>query len=153
MSIAMVFGAWFACAPAHAAGSSVEACIKAARPATAAQERCIGKMSSACIGPDEGARSDGDVIGCLDGEQAQWDRLLNAAYQAMMKGLEPEQQTKLRDMQRSWIETRKKTCDFYYDYFQGSMAYPMIANCMNRETARRAIYLRGFANDIADRIK
>jgi uncharacterized protein YecT (DUF1311 family) len=54
-------------------------------------------------------------------------------------------------MQRSWIHTRDLTCTFWYDYFQGTMANPMIAYCNNRETARRAIFLRVFATDIADR--
>ena len=47
--------------------------------------------------------------------------------------------------------TRDLTCTFWYDYFQGTMANPMIAYCNNRETARRAILLRVFAVDIADR--
>jgi uncharacterized protein YecT (DUF1311 family) len=56
--------------------------------------------------------------------------------------LEPDQQAKLREMQRSWINTRDLTCAFWYDYFQGTMANPMIAYCNNRETARHAIFLR-----------
>jgi hypothetical protein len=31
------------------------------------------------------------------------------------------------------------------------MAYPMIAACNNRETARRAIYLRVFVDDLSHR--
>jgi uncharacterized protein YecT (DUF1311 family) len=69
----------------------------------------------------------------------------------MMAALEPDQQAKLREMQRSWIVTRDLTCAFWYDYFQGTMANPMIAYCNNRETARRAIFLRVFAADIAER--
>ena len=42
----------------------------------------------------------------------------------------------------SRIHTRDLTCAFWYDYFQGTMANPMIAYCNNRETARRAIFLR-----------
>jgi uncharacterized protein YecT (DUF1311 family) len=56
-------------------------------------------------------------------------------------------------MQRSWLDSRKHTCDFYYDYFQGSMANPMMANCGNRETARRAVFLMGFAEDVAHSVK
>lgn len=139
-------------APVAAAGRaspSVEACVKAAGNNARALEGCIGKVSAACIGPDEASKPSHAIRACFDTEQGQWDGLLNAAYQALQKGLDPEQQVKLRDMQRSWIETRTKTCDFYYDYFQGTMANPMIANCLNRETARRAIFLRGFAEDMA----
>jgi hypothetical protein len=48
---------------------------------------------------------------------------------------------------------RKRTCAFYYDYFQGRMANPMTANCENRETARRAVVLMGFAEDASHRVK
>ena len=40
-----------------------------------------------------------------------------------------------------------KSGGFIYDYFEGSMANPMIAACQNRETGRRALFLRGFADD------
>ena len=53
----------------------------------------------------------------------------------MINTLDPDQQAKLREMQRSWIHTRDLTCAFWYDYFQGTMANPMIAYCNNRETA------------------
>jgi uncharacterized protein YecT (DUF1311 family) len=68
-----------------------------------------------------------------------------------MDALEPEQTEKLRDMQRAWIHVRDLTCTFWYDYFQGTMANPMIASCQNREAARRAIYLQTFAIDVAQR--
>lgn len=108
-------------------------------------------MSNSCIGPDEGSKPDSAVISCLNDEQQQWDKVLNASFRALMQGLDPEQQQKLRDMQRSWIDTRERTRAFYYDYFDGSMANPMIANCLNRETARRAVFLKGLANDLAQR--
>jgi uncharacterized protein YecT (DUF1311 family) len=65
-------------------------------------------------------------------------------------GIDENQKVKLRDMQRAWIDSRERTCAFYYDYFQGTMANTMIVNCENRETARRAIFLTGFADDVQD---
>lgn len=56
-------------------------------------------------------------------------------------------QGKMREMQRARITSRDKSCGFIYDYFEGSMANPMIAACQNRETGRRALFLRGFADD------
>jgi uncharacterized protein YecT (DUF1311 family) len=100
---------------------------------------------------DEAGASDRLKIDCLDRERLVWDRIVNDSYKAMMAALDPEQQVKLREMQRSWIQTRDLTCMFWSDYFQGTMANPMIASCTNRETARRAILLRIFADDIADR--
>ena len=61
--------------------------------------------------------------------------------------LDDKQQIKLRDMQRAWIASRDKTCAFYWDYFQGSMANPMLAECVSRQTARGALFLLGFLNE------
>ena len=54
-------------------------------------------------------------------------------------------------MQLAWIASRDKTCAFYWDYFQGSMAMPMSIGCDNRETARRALFLLGFLDDAEGR--
>ena len=151
-SFVVILVAVLTSATAHAqkAKPSVEACLAAskARPNT---DACIGVTSNPCIGPDEGAKRDSEVIACLADEQQHWDKVLNASFQALLKGLEPEQQTKLHEMQRIWLQSRAATCGFYYDYFDGTMANPMIANCQNRETARRAIFLKGFADDLAQR--
>jgi uncharacterized protein YecT (DUF1311 family) len=112
---------------------------------------CLMTVAKPCMGGDEAAAVDRRKIECLDRERLVWDKIVNDSYKTMMNALDPDQQTKLREMQRSWIHTRDLTCAFWYDYFQGTMANPMIAYCNNRETARRAIYLKVFATDIADR--
>jgi uncharacterized protein YecT (DUF1311 family) len=112
---------------------------------------CLMTIAKPCMGGDEAAAADRRKMDCLDRERLVWDKIVNDSYKVMMNALDPDQQTKLREMQRSWFHTRDLTCAFWYDYFQGTMANPMIAYCNNRETARRAIYLRVFATDIADR--
>jgi uncharacterized protein YecT (DUF1311 family) len=112
---------------------------------------CLMTVAKPCMGGDETAVSSRRQIECLDRERLAWDKILNDSYKTMMNALEPDQQTKLREMQQSWIHTSDLTCMFWYDYFQGTMANPMIAYCHNRETARRAIFLRVFAADIAER--
>ena len=112
---------------------------------------CLMRIAKPCMGGDEAGAADHRKMDCLARERLVWDKSLNDSYTFLMKALDPDQQTKLRDMQRSWIQTRDLTCAFWYDYFQGTMANPMIAYCNNRETARRAIFLRVFAGDIAGR--
>jgi uncharacterized protein YecT (DUF1311 family) len=68
-----------------------------------------------------------------------------------MKALDDDQKGKLREMQRAWIASRDKSCTFLYDYFQVTMANPMIAACLARATGKQALYLRGFADDVAER--
>ena len=144
-------------APAHADAASprdiaaLTQCLKAKAPSDVSRESCIKSIASPCFKGDEAAASSGQIIECFDREQAAWDQLLNDAYARLRVKLDDTQQGKLRDMQRAWIADRKLTCEFLYDYFQGTMAYPMIANCMNRETARRAILLRGYAEDAEGR--
>ena len=65
--------------------------------------------------------------------------------------LDDEQKAKARDMQRAWIESRDKTCAFYWDFYQGTIASPMGAYCVLRETARRAMFLKFFLDDAEGR--
>jgi uncharacterized protein YecT (DUF1311 family) len=130
---------------------AVQTCMggKGARNA----EVCIGVVATPCIGPDEGAKRDREIEDCLGREKLVWDQILNDSYRAMRDGLDDDQRVKLQEMQRAWIAMRDASCHFYYDFFQGLMANPMIANCDNRETARRAIFLKGFADDMAGWVK
>jgi uncharacterized protein YecT (DUF1311 family) len=129
---------------------AIEKCMKAKTAHNWAWEACIGTVSEACVKkhPQE---VPSDVIACYAREQAVWDDILNKSYQNLRKALDDDQQTKLRDMQRARITSRDKTCGFLYDYFQGTMANPMIAACTSRATGMQALYLRGFADDVADR--
>jgi uncharacterized protein YecT (DUF1311 family) len=133
-------------APAPKDVETIQACLKG-KDSDREQEACIGIIARPCIG-DEGARAPSEVIGCFDREEGVWDQLLTTAYRELNDSLAIEQRDKLRDMQHSWLDTRERTCAFYYQYFQGSMANPMMANCRNRETARRALFLIGFADDL-----
>ncbi len=133
--------------PDAGATKDIEDCIKtAAGPSAAmsAAESCIGIVSTPCL---KEAKSTADMNRCNDREKAVWDDILNETYRRLGKKLDAEQQGKLRDMQRAWIVSRDKTCGFYWDYYQGTMASPMAAACVNHETARRALFLLGFLYD------
>jgi len=130
--------------------AAIEACIKAKTGHNWAWEQCIGLIGNKCAEHEE-SMSPADVIACHERERAVWDDVLNKSYQALRKALDDDQQTKLRDVQRAWIAYRDKNCNFLYDYFQGTMANPMIAACVSRATGLQALYLRGFADDVADR--
>jgi uncharacterized protein YecT (DUF1311 family) len=128
---------------------AIRACLNKQPASTIAHERCIETLYKRCIGPDENAASSGAQVACLRREQLVWDQILNDSFRAMRDRLDEDQQVKLRDMQRAWIDMREKTCGFFYDFYQGTMANPMIATCENRETGRRAIFLLGFADEVA----
>ena len=130
--------------------AAIQNCIKAKTGRNWAWENCIGIISNPCV-KDEAAIPSHEVIACERREQAVWDSILNEAFRGLMTKLDETQQQKLREMQRAWIVSRDKSCAFLYDYFQGTMANPMIAACEARETGRRALYLQGFYNDAQGR--
>jgi uncharacterized protein YecT (DUF1311 family) len=138
-----------AAGPDAAATNTIEDCIKTAAPAgkpMSAAERCIGIVSNPCL-DDNKTKSTADMNACVDRERAVWDDMLNETYRLLAAKLDADQKGKLRDMQRAWIASRDKTCGFYWDFYQGTMASPMASVCVNRETALRTLFLLSFLYD------
>jgi uncharacterized protein YecT (DUF1311 family) len=134
--------------PDAADSAKVQSCIKSAEGRE--RERCIGVVADPCA-EDDKAQSTAGQVACAAREFAVWDDILNETFSRLRDKLDVKQKVKLRLMQRAWIDSRKRTCDFYWDFFQGTMASPMSAFCENRETARRALFLLGFLDDAEGR--
>ena len=131
------------------ATETIEDCIKTAAPAgepLTKAESCIGIVANPCL-DDQKTKSTADMNACIDRERAVWDDILNESFRRLGQKIDEAQRVKLRDMQRAWIVVRDKSCGFYWDYYQGTMASPMAASCVNRETARRALFLTNFLID------
>jgi uncharacterized protein YecT (DUF1311 family) len=147
-AVALVASAAAAFAQAEKASprdvTTVQGCLKSQRGKELNGERCIGVVVDPCL---KTARSTADNNACADREWAVWDGMLNGVYRRLLDHLDDEQKTKARDMQRIWVESRDKTCGFYWVYFQGTMASPMSSYCNVRETARRAMFLTFFLNE------
>jgi uncharacterized protein YecT (DUF1311 family) len=135
-------------APESDASAAIQDCVKTHGPYKG--ESCIGIVSGPCLQRGE-TSSTADMVACVASEEKVWDDILNETYRRLREKLDAQQRKKLRDMQRAWIESRDKTCAFYWDFFQGTMASPMSAQCMNRESARRALLLLGFLNDTEEK--
>jgi uncharacterized protein YecT (DUF1311 family) len=97
-------------APDPKDAATIDACLAALDKRSVGQEidetTCLLKVANPCIGGDAASVSDGKQIGCFDRERLVWDTIINDSYKTMMNGLDPEQATKLRDMQRAWIHVR-----------------------------------------------
>lgn len=102
---------------------------------------CIGLVATPCA--DNGANL--NRANCYRLEAAIWDGILNETFKELKEGLDAKQERKLREMQRAWIASRDRTCEFYHIKIDGSMAVPMSASCLLRETAQRALLLKTFA--------
>jgi len=131
--------------PDARAAAAIEDCVKS-KSATGMGETCIGIVSGPCL--DKAADpSTAGMVACVARERAVWDDILNETYNRLRAKLDDKQQQKLRAMQRAWIAVRDATCGFYWDFYQGTMASPMSAGCVNKETAERALFLLGFLNE------
>jgi hypothetical protein len=67
----------------------------------AEEAACLMTVAKPCMGGDEAGVSSRRQIECLDRERLVWENILNDSYKAMMNALDPDQQAKLREMQRS----------------------------------------------------
>lgn len=111
---------------------------------TEAERQCLFELvATPCQSTPEGQSNLG-MADCFRLEAKIWDDLLNDNYKALRDNIDAGQAAKLRDMQRAWITSRDATCAFYDVKIQGSMAIPMGAACLARETARRAVLLKFF---------
>ncbi len=111
---------------------------------TEAERQCLFELvATPCQSTPEGQSNLG-MADCFRLEAKIWDDLLNENYKRLRDVIDAGQAAKLRDMQWAWIASRDATCAFYDVKIQGSMAIPMGAACLARETARRALLLKFF---------
>jgi len=109
------------------------------------EKNCLFKLVAEPCMNEEGGYSTHGMADCHRIETKMWDRILNETFRELLADLkDKEREKKLREMQRAWIVSRDRTCEFYDPVVHGSQAIPMGAACMARETARRAILLKGF---------
>jgi uncharacterized protein YecT (DUF1311 family) len=111
------------------------------------ETNCLFKLVAEPCMEEEGGYSTFGMAACHRIETKVWDRILNENFKELLVDLkDKEREKKLREMQRTWIVSRDRTCEFYDREIHGSQAIPMSAACMARETARRAILLKSFGS-------
>jgi uncharacterized protein YecT (DUF1311 family) len=120
--------------------AALRQCIAGKGTPKAQRDGCVGLIVKRCF-EAVGNDYDSTVRDCNRREEAAWDIILNEEYNALRGKLAEPKKTRLRDEQRAWIRKKDRTCNAIYEEFQGTMAYPLMAQCFNRETSQRAIYL------------
>ena len=83
-----------------------------------------------------------EMVECLKGKSAAWDKRMTIAYQRMLKAGEVKQREQLRVAQRLWIQYRDANC-LYYGLGEGTIARIDAGECMLRMTKDRALELEG----------
>ncbi len=122
-------------------------CLKSAAAKGDKQDRCVGVVSTPCLQDDKTNSTTLGMESCGDREFAVWNNLLERAILQLRRELDGEQRAKLDAMQDAWSASLAGSCSFYRDYFKGTMAGPLIAQCMSDETGRRVLFLFGFIDD------
>lgn len=135
---------------ATVADAAVAGCLAKAGEDLPDPLSCIGVYANACLDAGRDPSTSG-MSSCYYRETEAWETRLNAYYKTLMTRLPREKAARLKESERSWIETRKTTCGFYFTFHDGgSMARPVSAACYNRYTGERALFLKAFADDVAD---
>jgi uncharacterized protein YecT (DUF1311 family) len=125
--------------------AAIRACPdKNAENGDAAERNCIHRLvAMPCTKRPQGQSTAG-MADCFRVEQVIWETLLAENLKKLSEELDGGQKEKLKAMQDAWATSRERTCAFYWDKIQGSIATYLAASCMARETARRALLLRFF---------
>lgn len=125
--------------PAYDAGL-VTACLSETESGS---DVCVGRGSTACMAAPGGDTTVG-MGSCIAAETKQWDDLLNEAYADLTAG-GGERAEALKSAQRAWIDFVDAACDYEAAaYDGGTMAGTAGGSCRMRQTARRAVDLRGY---------
>jgi uncharacterized protein YecT (DUF1311 family) len=83
-----------------------------------------------------------EMVECLQGKTAAWDKRMNTAYQQALNDGGGAQREQLRTAQRLWIQYRDASC-LYYGMGEGTIARVDAAECLRSMTEARARELEG----------
>ncbi len=89
-----------------------------------------------------------EIVDCLGKLTDQWDKRLNAAYQAALKNADPAAVAPLRASERAWLEYRKQRC-FYMSAGEGTIMRILAADCFFQMTKSRSEELTNDAMGLA----
>lgn len=121
--------------------ASVQACLSSRQAMQ--QASCIGAAADVCL---KTADSQQRMTNCMVRERAVWDLFLNNDYPEVMKGLRPEAQRELLEVERQFVANTERRCTFirkaagYSSYIQ----VVEIEECMMHATAVQWLWLRDF---------
>jgi uncharacterized protein YecT (DUF1311 family) len=121
---------------------AIRTCVTENAPAKGKPNPCVETIAKACM-TEVGNDYDSTQRDCYRRGAQAWDVILNEEYGRLRKELDSARFNVLRDQQRAWLKNKTAKCDGIYAQFQGTMAYPLMAYCDNRETAQRALVLMG----------
>ena len=96
-----------------------------------ADEQGYSKAYDTCM---DTASTTAAMVDCLAQETKVQDTRLNANYQALVKNLDTERLTKLRDAQRSWVKFRDADCALARIMTGGSIDRVNAQSCLLQAT-------------------
>ena len=130
--------------------AAIEDCLKPYRAKKERASACVGVIADPCL-KDPKSQPLSAATACHVRERLVWDDILHKTYEQLRQKVDDPQWAKLRDMQKSWTEARRQVCDFYWEFFRGTVATPHAEGCYRRETAEHALYLMFFLDNAGRR--
>ena len=85
------------------------------------------------------------MVGCINAEFADQDKILNENYKKVMGALTEENRKILKDVQRKWVAYKEAKCAFYPQ--QGSIHRLDAADCYLQMTKERATELADIVSE------
>jgi uncharacterized protein YecT (DUF1311 family) len=82
----------------------------------------------------------GDMNMCAGRKFEEANKAMNVRYATLMKRIDPEAQTKLRQAQKAWMSYRQKICLFETSGL-GSVRPTIFAGCLTNQTNDHVKYL------------
>ncbi len=123
--------------------ADIEDCLKSKPDA---QESCIGIVSDPCLDRDS-TKSTADQNACINREFAVWDDILNETFGGCATSSTMRRRPSCATCSAPGSRRRKRPARSIGITIRAPMASPMAAACVNKETARRALFLIGFMLD------
>jgi uncharacterized protein YecT (DUF1311 family) len=106
-------------------------------------EAKLSPAYSKCVNNAGGVTS--SMLECGAKEYKVQDAKLNKMYKTAMSKLDPQGKTKLKNVQRIWVQYKEAKCGFYDGLSGGTMDALNSSGCTIEETALRAQELEGIA--------
>lgn len=95
------------------------------------------------------AMKQNDINQCVHGEMLKADKALNTTYSQFLKTLNAQDQQKLKESQRLWIQFKEKDCAFNASFYEGGSMQPMVLDiCLMNKAQQRTKELKQLMNEL-----
>jgi uncharacterized protein YecT (DUF1311 family) len=120
--------------------AAIQGCLEKHRNREQRGRECVGLLAEPCA-REARSKSAAAVVACHVREHLVWEDVLSRTYEQVRAKVDAAQSGKLHESQRAFTEARRRSCDFFWEFYRGPLAGPQAESCYRRTTASRALDL------------